>query len=160
MDRSRVGVTSPRAHRVRSIAQRFPGFAILSPRSYRSRPGANAWTGANDFSGAAFLPRRDRHGYPINRLFAATNVGSIYERSDTQTTGASLYVCSQTGSGTYSWENVQTSGTSPLPVFNAAGTAMSDHMVTGRNSFFASTATITSGRCGRVYQRDQLCLHC
>ena len=106
------------------------------------KPAANAWTGANDFSGATFLRVVTGTGVPATGCSIAANVGSVYVRADTQAAGASLYLCSQTGSGTYSWENVQTSGTAPLPVFNAAGTAMSDHMVTGRNSFFASTATI------------------
>ena len=107
------------------------------------KPAANSWTGANDFSGATFLRVVTGSGVPTTGCSVATKVGSVYMRADTQASGASLFVCSQTGSGTYSWENVQTSGTAPLPVFNAPGTAMSDHMVTGVGSFHASTATIT-----------------
>jgi hypothetical protein len=120
-----------------------PGVCDIVTAIVPLKPASNSWTGANDFSGAAFLRVVTGTGIPATGCSTSSNVGSVYERSDTQTTGASLYVCSQTGSGTYSWENVQTSGTSPLPVFNAAGTAMSDHMVTGRNSFFSSTATVT-----------------
>jgi hypothetical protein len=120
-----------------------PGVCDIVTAIVPLKPAANAWTGANDFSGAAFLRVVTGTGVPATGCSAAANAGSVYERSDTQATGASLYVCSQTGSGTYSWENVQTSGTSPLPVFNAAGTAMPVHMVTGQNSFFSSTATIT-----------------
>jgi hypothetical protein len=120
-----------------------PGVCDIVTAILPLKPAANNWTGANDFSGAAFLRVVTGTGIPVTGCSTAANVGSIYERSDTQMTGASLYVCSQTGSGTYSWENVQTSGTASLPVFNTAGVSMADHIVTGSNSFSASTATIT-----------------
>jgi hypothetical protein len=122
------------------------------------KPAANAWTGANDFSGATFLRVVSGLGVPTTGCSVATNVGSVYMRADTQARGASLFVCSQTGSGTYSWENVQNSATAPLPVFNAAGTAMSDHMVTGVGSFHASTATITlSGAAAFTSATSYIC---
>jgi len=121
----------------------IPGVCDLVTAIVPLKPAANAWTGANDFSAAPFLRVVTGAGVPYAGCSAAPNVASVYMRNDTQTRGASLYVCSQTGSGTYSWENVQTSGTVPLPVFNAAGVSMAAHMVTGTNSFSGSTATIT-----------------
>jgi hypothetical protein len=120
-----------------------PGVCDIVTAIVPLKPAANAWTGANDFSGAAFLRLLTGAGAPTTGCSAAANTGSVYMRNDAQATGASLYVCSQTGNGTYSWELAQVPRPSTLPVFNAAGNAMSDHMVSGRNSFFTSTNTIT-----------------
>ncbi len=120
-----------------------PGVCDIVTAIVPLKPAANAWTGANDFSGAAFLRLATGAGAPTTGCSAAANAGSVYMRNDAQATGASLYVCSQTASGTYSWELAQVPRASTLPVFNAAGNAMSDHMVSGRSSFFTSTATIT-----------------
>ena len=118
-----------------------PGVCDIVTAIVPLKPAANAWTGANDFSGAAFLRIATGAGIPATGCSAASNVGSVYMRNDTQATGASLYVCSQTGNGAYSWELAQTSG-APLPVYTSGGTALSDHIVTGRNSFFSSSATV------------------
>jgi hypothetical protein len=120
-----------------------PGVCDIVTALVPLKASANAWTGANDFSGAAFLRVATGAGVPATGCSVAANVGAVYMRNDAQTTGKSLYVCSQTASGVYSWELAQASGTAPLPVYNAAGAAMSEHMVTGRNSFFSSTATIS-----------------
>ncbi len=105
---------------------------------------ANTWTGANDFSNASFLRVATGSGVPAGAACSTSaNVGKVYMRNDAQTTGASFYVCSQTGSGVYAWELAQGSGSSPLAVYNAAGTVMTQHIVSGRNSFNSSQATVT-----------------
>lgn len=112
-----------------------PGVCDVVTAIVPLKPSANAWTGANDFSGAAFLRLVTGSGAPATGCSVAANAGSVYMRSDAQTLAASLYVCSQTGSGIYSWELAQASA---LPVYRADGIAIKAHIVTG-NRVLASS---------------------
>ena len=106
---------------------------------------ANIWTGANDFSKASFLRVASGPGVPAAGCGSASDVGKVYMRNDAKASGASLYVCSQTGNGAYAWELGHGSGGaggSGLPVYDSAGTAIPAHIVTGRNSFSYSQSTI------------------
>jgi hypothetical protein len=103
----------------------------------------NVWTGANDFSGATLLRLVTGAGAPASGCALPTDVGSVYMRSDAQTTGASLYVCSETGKGIYSWELGQSASASALPVYSAAGAQLSAHLVTGLSSFISAAAAIS-----------------
>jgi len=73
--------------------------------------GINAFTGESDFSAATKLRLRTGSGTPPGvTCDEAAEVGSVYMRSDAQAVNASLFVCSQTGSGTYAWELAQSAG--------------------------------------------------
>ena len=71
---------------------------------------SNTWSNLNDFSmGTMRVPVG--LGVPASSTCAgASNVGSVYVRSDAQTSNASNYICSQTGVGVYSWELTQGAG--------------------------------------------------
>jgi len=119
----------------------IPGVCDIATAVVPLKATANSWTGANDFSAATFLRLVSGSGAPTTNCAVSTDLGKVYMRNDTKATNASLYVCSQTGNGTYNWELAQSSS-SAIPVYTASGTSVSAHMVTGRNSFFLSTATI------------------
>jgi hypothetical protein len=119
-----------------------PGTCDIVTAVVPLKASANTWTGANDFSSAQFLRLATASGVPASAACStAANVGSVYMRNDAQATKASLYVCSQTGNGVYAWELAQ-SPSSGTVTYNASGTALSQHIVSGRNSFFSSQATV------------------
>ena len=64
----------------------------------------NAWTGANDFSGASLLKMRVGAGVPSTNCAVVGDVGSVYVRNDAGAPNASLYLCDKSGVSTYGWE--------------------------------------------------------
>ena len=107
---------------------------------------ANAWTGANDFSGASYVKVPTGSGAPANgtpgsypgACAQASDVGKIYHRSDAASANASHYVCSNTGAGVYSWELVQGSGSGGSGTV-ANGTA-------GQFAYYSASGTAVGGR--------------
>jgi len=81
-----------------------PGVCDIVTAIVPLKPAANVWTGANDFSGATFLRVASGPGVPTTGCSTASNVASIYIRSDAQAPHQSLYTCDETGSAIYTWE--------------------------------------------------------
>ena len=70
----------------------------------------NSFLGENDFSTASQLILRGGAGAPSAAECTVARVGGVYVRRDAASTQASLYVCANTGAGTYSWELMQGGG--------------------------------------------------
>ena len=68
---------------------------------------ANTFSGNNDFSlGHLRLPVGAGLPKP-EECDGLSNVGRLFARLDAKASGATVYVCAQTGSGVYSWEPLQ-----------------------------------------------------
>jgi hypothetical protein len=81
------------------------------------RDSANAWTGENDFSASdRHIVRRGSGTPAAAECAAAQQVGSVYARADAGGANATLYVCANSGPGSYSWELVN-----PAPPQMVAG---------------------------------------
>jgi hypothetical protein len=120
-----------------------PGVCDIATAIVPLKTSANAWTGANDFSGAAFLRVVSGAGVPATGCSVAANVGAVYMRNDAQKKGASLFVCSQTGDGAYSWE-LSGSGSSPTLVYRSTGGLIAEsHIVVGGVTLTSSQVIVT-----------------
>jgi hypothetical protein len=82
----------------------IPGVCDVATAVVPLKTSANTWSGANDFSAAAFLRLPSGAGIPQTGCSVAVNAGSAYVRNDAQAPGQSLYVCAQTAPGVYAWE--------------------------------------------------------
>ena len=69
--------------------------------------GTNTWSGVNAFTGRTRVPVAS--GAPVG-LCDATTVGAVQSRSDVVADGP-LYVCGQSGAGTYTWVRLTIGGT-------------------------------------------------
>jgi hypothetical protein len=70
----------------------------------------NGYSNLNDFS-AGQIRIQNGTGIPsASHCSSASNVGKLYARSDALSANSTLYLCSQTASGSYLWELVQGSG--------------------------------------------------
>jgi hypothetical protein len=96
----------------------------------------NTFSGAlNDFSSSQ-LRVTTGSGIPSsNTCGSAGNVGYVYVRNDARAPNASYYVCSQTGTGVYSWELTQ----------GASGTGSSGGSGSGSSGSGSSTSLSVSG---------------
>jgi hypothetical protein len=82
----------------------IPGVCDVVTAIVPLKPAANAWTGANDFSAAAYFRLPSGNGVPVLGCSVAANVASAYVRADAMAKRSSLYVCDQTAPGVYAWE--------------------------------------------------------
>ena len=101
----------------------------------------NNFVGDNDFSSATRLVLKNSTGTPSpSECTAGTDIGRVYVRSDAASTQSSLYVCANTGSGTYAWELVQGGGGGSSFTMATANSGWFDLTGSGGGNFNPSAA--------------------
>ena len=109
--------------------------------------GSRTVLGSLDASGASSVTVKRGSGVPAAAACdSASEVGRVYARSDAQAVASTLYVCSQTGAGTYAWELVQGGGGGGAPTNASYLTMGSDGTLTAERALAAGTGlTLTDG---------------